>query len=147
VTSRQERFKANGEHLEGFLAFVEEAAQEAFGDHERKTDFMVAAEEAFMNVAMHAYADGGEVEVLAETNGGELALTLIDEGAPFDPASLPPPDLDASLEDRAIGSLGVHLIYSLVDEVRYRREGGRNLLTLVTRIDALEQTERTSTER
>jgi anti-sigma regulatory factor (Ser/Thr protein kinase) len=42
--------------------------------------------------------------------------------------------LDAAGEERAIGGLGIHLVRSLVDQARYRREGDRNHLRLVRRI-------------
>ena len=42
--------------------------------------------------------------------GGVLEIVLSDPGKPFDPRNAPPPDTEASLEDRQIGGLGVHLV-------------------------------------
>ena len=35
------------------------------------------------------------------------------------------------MEERPIGGLGVYLVRTMMDETRYRREEGRNHLTLV----------------
>jgi serine/threonine-protein kinase RsbW len=43
---------------------------------------------------------------------------------------VPPPDLNADLESRPVGGLGVHFMKTLMDEVAYRREGDRNVLTM-----------------
>ncbi len=97
----------------------------------------MAAEEAFTNIAMHAYTDGGDVEAIVHAFPGQLTLTLVDEGAPFDPRASSPPDLEATPEDRPVGRLGVHLILNLADEVRYRREDGMNILTIVARVEGV----------
>ena len=46
-------------------------------------------------------------------------------------ARLPKPDVDAPIEERKIGGLGVYFIRSIMDEVHYRREQDRNILTLI----------------
>ena len=43
------------------------------------------------------------------------------------------PDLEASVEERKVGGLGIHLVRTMMDQVNYRREQGRNHLTLVAR--------------
>ncbi len=48
-----------------------------------------------------------------------LTIEFIDDGDPFDPLAAPPPDLEAPLEERDLGGLGVHIVRSLADEVRY----------------------------
>jgi anti-sigma regulatory factor (Ser/Thr protein kinase) len=54
-----------------------------------------------------------------ELNDDELIITLINWGKPFDPASIAPPDLNVTLEDRKIGGLGMYFIRKLMDEVSY----------------------------
>ena len=48
--------------------------------------------------------------------------------------TIPPPDTEASLEDRKIGGLGIHIARSFMDSLDYRYDGGRDHLTLVKRI-------------
>ena len=60
-----------------------------------------------------------------------LAVLVEDNGQAFDPLSAPVPDLDESVEDRPIGGLGLHLVRTLVQEIRYERANGVNRLHLV----------------
>ena len=50
-----------------------------------------------------------------------------DDGAAFDPREAPLPDLDAPLDQRQAGGLGMHLVRATMDAVEYRREDGRNV--------------------
>lgn len=93
--------------------------------------FELALEEIFMNVVMHgAPAGAARVEVVLNLDVGTLVMTIADDGPPFDPLSLPPPDVTAGLDERPIGGQGVYLVRQMMDAVRYRREAGRNILTL-----------------
>lgn len=60
-------------------------------------------------------------------------LEFEDGGVPFDPASLPPPDVNLPLCRREAGGLGGFLVGKMVDQVRYRRERDRNILTFLIR--------------
>lgn len=94
--------------------------------------FELALEEVFMNVVLHGTTAGAlcEVEVsLALTSDG-LTMTIEDEGPGFDPLSLPPPDVTASLADRRVGGLGVFLVRQMMDSVSYERVAGRNQLRM-----------------
>jgi serine/threonine-protein kinase RsbW len=104
--------------------------------------FTLALEEALTNVITYAFSDGlrHEIEVRIELRDGALTATVSDDGHPFDPLSHPPPDVDAPLEDRTIGGLGIHLIRSMMDAVGYRRVDGRNHLTFRTHVDASKPT-------
>jgi anti-sigma regulatory factor (Ser/Thr protein kinase) len=56
----------------------------------------------------------------------------VDSGRPFDPLSdAPEPDLNAVVEERRIGGLGVHLVKTLMDQMHYKRENEQNRLTIV----------------
>jgi serine/threonine-protein kinase RsbW len=63
-----------------------------------------------------------------------VTLTVEDDGPPFDPLSLPAPDLSASLDGRPVGGLGVFLVRKVMDAVRYQRREASNLLTLSKRV-------------
>ena len=43
------------------------------------------------------------------------------------------PDVNAAIEDRPVGGLGVYLVRTMMDELSYQRIEGRNHLTLVSR--------------
>ena len=92
-------------------------------------------EELWLNVVNHGHEDGfHEVEIELTSEAESLTIEITDDGKPFNPFNeAPAPDVTASLEDRSMGGLGLHLVRTLMDELRYRREGGRNHLTLVKR--------------
>ena len=97
----------------------------------------VAADEIVTNIAMYAYTPGsGDVTVQfafdAATRTAEIAFT--DSGTPFDPLKKADPDVTLSAEEREIGGLGIFLVKKTMDEVLYRRENGRNILTIRKKI-------------
>jgi serine/threonine-protein kinase RsbW len=94
--------------------------------------FELALEEVFMNVVMHgSHADRAPlVKVSMSLVDGGVMLTVEDDGPPFDPLSLPAPDLTASLEARRVGGLGVFLVRQVMDSVRYERRDTTNRLQM-----------------
>ncbi|HXJ81955.1 MAG TPA: SpoIIE family protein phosphatase [Candidatus Methylomirabilis sp.] len=93
----------------------------------------VACDEVISNVIAYAYPEGGdhEIEVRFELTGQRLVVTVSDDGVPFDPTAVPPPDTSLPLDQREPGGLGIHLVRSLVDEMAYARRGAHNVSTLV----------------
>jgi anti-sigma regulatory factor (Ser/Thr protein kinase) len=79
--------------------------------------------------------DGERIRVEFRADDEAIEITISDPGKPFDPRGARQPDIDAALEDRKIGGLGVHLARNMVDVFAYRHEHGRNLVTLLKRID------------
>lgn len=87
---------------------------------------MIAVDEVASNSLDHGGA--AWVEVTVRVADGVAALDIADDGAAFDPLQAPAPDTALSVEDRAIGGLGVHLVTRLMDSVAYERRAGRNHL-------------------
>ena len=92
----------------------------------------LAIEELVTNCIKHGYDDTDEhtIEVTLKLSANELALTVTDDGHPFNPLELPEPDLHLPMEDRPIGGLGIHLLRKMSDRMEYARTGGKNRLTL-----------------
>lgn len=90
-------------------------------------------EEAVGNVIAYAFADGAphEIRVSIARDGRRLVVEVEDDGRPFDPLVVPPPEVADRLEDVRIGGLGIHLIRRFASGTRYARDAGRNRLTLV----------------
>ena len=95
----------------------------------------LAVEELATNIMSYGHSVGlHEFEVILKSELDQLSIDIWDDGRPFDPLTdAPEPDLDASLEDRRIGGLGIYFAETLMDEMRYEREDGRNHLTLIKR--------------
>jgi anti-sigma regulatory factor (Ser/Thr protein kinase) len=59
-------------------------------------------------------------------------VALRDYGHPFDPSRVPEPDINAGLEERKAGGLGLYLIRKLMDEVHFEfTPDSGNVLTMV----------------
>jgi anti-sigma regulatory factor (Ser/Thr protein kinase) len=92
----------------------------------------LVAEEAFMNVVMHGHAQEGghEIGVTLTHRGHQVELTVEDDATEFNPLNAAEVDPDASLDQRRIGGLGIHLLRKLMTELHYERSGGKNRLTM-----------------
>ncbi|MBZ5587940.1 MAG: ATP-binding protein [Acidobacteriia bacterium] len=95
----------------------------------------LAIEEWVVNLCVHAYPErDGEIEVAVRKGSGELLIEIIDDGPPFDPTASEEPDVALPLDQREPGGLGLVLIRRMVDDVRYSRDGGRNIVTLAVAV-------------
>jgi len=89
-------------------------------------------EEIFVNIACHAYAPG-EGDTVIRCNVGSdhsVELEFEDSGKPYNPLDNESPDIGLQAEQREIGGLGVFLYKTIMDEIDYRLEDGKNILTL-----------------
>ena len=120
-------------NLEKMLDFTVNFAETRGFDKEIIGQIRLASEEAIVNVINHAYpGTEGTVAVSCDAaEGGGIKIEITDEGIPFDPLSLPAPDTSLPMEQRRIGGLGIFMIRKIMNEVKYRRDNGRNVLTLV----------------
>lgn len=100
----------------------------------------LALEEIVTNVMMYAYPNKKDGKVFVEYNekddrsGKQLIFTVSDSGIPFDPTKQEEADITLSAEERAIGGLGIHLVRQLMDDIRYERVDGKNILTLIKHV-------------
>ena len=110
---------------------------DAFGQEAQLPDdvvfrLTVALDEVVTNIVRHAFDRQGGHDILLGITVDERFVTAVveDDGPPFDLRSVAPADVDAPIEFRPIGGLGVHLVRSLTHALEYRREGARNIVTL-----------------
>jgi serine/threonine-protein kinase RsbW len=75
-----------------------------------------------------------EIVIRLSTVDGQIQAEVEDDGGAFNPLALPPPDIEAPLQDRDPGGLGIHLVRSLMDDVNYCRIGRRNRFTMTKRV-------------
>jgi len=91
-------------------------------------------EEVLINAITHGLAEvaAPRLSLDLRADAEAVEMTVRDNGPPFDPfTQAPPPDLDADLDDRLIGGLGVHLVRTMMDTVGYRRDGEINEVRMV----------------
>jgi anti-sigma regulatory factor (Ser/Thr protein kinase) len=95
--------------------------------------FNLCLDEVLTNIVSYGYTDTGPHEIYLdlEATPREVTAAVRDDARAFDPLTeAPVPDLNAALEDRKIGGLGVHFVKTLMTRVAYRRENGWNVLEM-----------------
>ncbi len=131
------RMKAVLENVPRAMACVREAAQRAGFSERTLHQIELAVDEACANVVHHAYRDmePGDMEVSCHLGDKKFVMRVRNWGRSFEPEDVPKPDVDAPLEERSLGGLGLFLIRKFMDEVRFSfdpEEG--NELTMVKRL-------------
>jgi anti-sigma regulatory factor (Ser/Thr protein kinase) len=116
--------------------FITQAAQRANLDEQDVFAIQMAVDEACTNIIEHAYAGArGDICLTCQVKPGECVVTIHDRGHPFDPETIPPPDLNCDLEARRIGGLGLYFMRKLMDEVHFSFDPDRgNQVVMVKRV-------------
>jgi anti-sigma regulatory factor (Ser/Thr protein kinase) len=97
---------------------------------ERRRELLLSWDELGSNVANHS-SSATELRVEARRlASGAAVLTLVDDGALFDPLARARPRTDQALAERAAGGLGIHLVREVAARVDYARRAGRNRLRI-----------------
>ena len=113
-----------------------EFVEEVGNDFELSPDIVfnlnLVLEEAVVNIINYAYPkeEHESIYLSARMHEGSIVLVLTDTGKEFDPTAAPEADVTLSADDRQIGGLGIFLIRQIMNEFKYDRIEGKNVLTL-----------------
>lgn len=125
------------ENLALIREFVSSAAQQAGFTPTEISKLELAVDEACANVMEHAYNHdtNQEVVVRATFNEETLSIDIEDTGRGFDPQGINQEELEQLIHKRKTGGLGMRLMQTLMDEVRYEIEPGKkNALHMMKRL-------------
>ncbi len=102
-----------------------------------RNDVGVVLDDFLNNIISYAFEDDDEhlIEVSLEVGKRRFIVTISDDGVEFDPFLLSEPDLESDIDDSQIGGLGIHLVRTIMDDFSHRRIDGRNVTTLMMRMD------------
>jgi anti-sigma regulatory factor (Ser/Thr protein kinase) len=94
----------------------------------------VSLDEIINNIISYGYEDSGHHDIVVRLalQNGTIEVVVEDDGKPFNPLLVPPPDLNA--KPRQIGGVGLHFVRNLMDNLEYARRGGVNQLRLMKKI-------------
>ncbi|WP_197046913.1 ATP-binding protein [Paucibacter sp. KBW04] len=90
-------------------------------------------EELITNIIQHGLQGAPDrfIHIRMSRSDEWLEIKLKDDAPPFDPfEQAPEPSLDAEVEERPMGGLGVHLVKNMMDDVRAFYDGSGNLIVL-----------------
>jgi serine/threonine-protein kinase RsbW len=98
-------------------------------------NIMLAVDEACTNIIKHAYRlnPEGEIHIKLSYNGIKLVIEITDFGISFEPDKVPDPDLQKYYQQHKIGGLGMYLMKTLMDEVKYVSVPGEYNRVLLTK--------------
>jgi len=95
--------------------------------------------EICVNIIRYAYPQSnGEIMIKTWQDGDRIFLEIRDQGVPFDPRELKPPDIDDIIKNQRKGGMGVFLSRTLMDGFDYKRENNQNVLTIYKNLKGAE---------
>lgn len=124
------------EYLAEIARFITRVAHEAGLTDDAAFHVEMAVDEACSNIMEHAYADHSGVIDLTCTcpEAGCLEVVIHDVGRPFNPESVPIPNVSLpSLDEVTGGGLGLYFMRKLMDEVRFEFVPGQGNTLYMTK--------------
>lgn len=76
------------------------------------------------------YSGSTWIDVWVERNGNEVVIGFRDGGVAFDPLAKDDPDINAPLESRQVGGLGIFICKQMMDSLNYHYENGCNIFEM-----------------
>jgi anti-sigma regulatory factor (Ser/Thr protein kinase) len=108
---------------------IEQFMQKAGFCDQAVFDIQLAIEEIVINIIRHGFCGNpGLISIHSIVDSDLLTVEIIDEAPPFNPLSVPDPDITSSLAERKTGGLGIYLVRQVTDTVTYRYENKKNIL-------------------
>lgn len=128
---------AQDEQLDNLFAFLEPLCEGEGRTPKLLAQMMLVCEEIFVNICHYGFPDGQprlpvDIEVAVDERAGCLHLVFSDQGIAYDPLSHDPKKVDPTDEQRK-GGLGILLMRKYMDDLRYTRADGRNILRMTKR--------------
>jgi serine/threonine-protein kinase RsbW len=115
------------ENLSLIREFIQSAAVQVGMQPGITEDVMLAVDEACTNIIKHAYESfpDGEILLRLKYSDHKFTITIIDYGHSFHPEDVPDPDLQKYYRQHRVGGLGMYLMKTLMDEVKYSSIPGK----------------------
>jgi serine/threonine-protein kinase RsbW len=129
-------FDRNFRALTAVFDFCERFSATHGFDESLKHMIDLLVEELFTNMVKHNTGGGPAIRIRMAMEEGRVSVELLDENVdPWDPAREPEVDLHRLIENRRAGGLGLHLVRSIADELRYDYKDRRMTVTAVKRLE------------
>ena len=128
---------ADDAELDSLFAFLEPICEGEGRTPKMMAQMMLVCEEVFINICHYGFPDGQprlpvDIEAAVDERAGCLHLVFSDQGIAYDPLSHNAKKVDPTDEQRK-GGLGILLMRKYMDDLRYTRADGRNILRMTKR--------------
>ncbi len=123
--------------LDEVFGFLEEALAAYGVDATSAYAVNFAVEEFFTNMVKYEPEGDHSVSISVEREANRLTVRMVDTGVRlFDVTNTRAPNLSASLEERPVGGLGIHISKELLDSVTYDYGNGQSTITFVKTLES-----------
>jgi serine/threonine-protein kinase RsbW len=121
VKTKQLKVKSKTENLSVIRDFISTSAAEAGVAADTVENIILAVDEACTNIIRHAYKSFPDGELIIKTKStlSRFVVSITDYGKSFAPEMIPEPDLQKYYRQRRVGGLGMYLMKTLMDDVKY----------------------------
>ena len=128
----KQKFKRNFDELKNIVTMTEVLFREEALPAGLRNVVDLATEELFVNMVTYNTESDEDILIQMEPHehGVEVRLTDYDVGR-FDPTVAGPIDVDAPLDERTPGGLGLYLVLKMVDSIHYEYRNRTSTITFI----------------
>jgi serine/threonine-protein kinase RsbW len=128
----RKKFSRSFDELTEIVAFTEQVFESESLDASLRFIVDLCIEELFVNMVTYDTETDEDIliEISAHPNGAEVSLTDYNVER-FDPREAATVDIDAPLEDRTPGGLGLYLVLKMVNSIRYEYRNRTSKITFI----------------
>ena len=132
----QAAYPTKRELLPEMLAKITDEITKYVNDDKLINRLKVCSEEILVNIVDYSNSDKLYISCEFIDKDNALRFEFIDEGTPFNPLEEKPEvDIDAEIDERGIGGLGIFLYTTIMDKIEYHYTDGKNHLITVKYLD------------
>jgi serine/threonine-protein kinase RsbW len=126
------RIRNDPTELDTVTRWIIQACNEARLSEKSAFAVQLCLEEMVANILEHGKGSARAAAISArlERCDSGIILDIEDDGGPFDPSLMPPPQRSDSVDTALVGGQGIHLVRAFSSRMEYVRSDGHNRLRL-----------------
>lgn len=119
-------------NLKKLRAFLNQTLVAASMDEQEISLIILAVDEICSNIIIHAnHCDETKfLEMIIAISPSSVEVSILDKGDLFDYQSYNEPKLEALVNEKRKGSLGLMLVRRIMDKVEFKKEGADNICVM-----------------
>jgi anti-sigma regulatory factor (Ser/Thr protein kinase) len=129
-------FERDFRSLDEIFDFTDQFVQEQRFDESLRHVIYLVTEELFTNMVKYNTGAGNPIRIRLCRDNGHIRIQLVDEDVDYwDPKGLPAIGLEQLVENRKAGGLGLFIVRSVVDDLKYEYEDRRMKVTATKKLE------------
>lgn len=129
-------FERDFRALGDIFAFTGRFAEAHGLEEPLKYSINLVVEELFTNMVKYNTGGGHPIEIRISVRDGSLRIELVDEDVdPWNPGLVPSVKVDQPIEERKAGGLGLYLVRSIVDDLKYEYANRQMKVTAIKNLE------------